>query len=59
MAVDIDKLAKAIAKAAEEYEKRYGHLPSNAKVTLSKNDSSPEVLSKAEEAREISKSSLM
>ena len=38
MAVDTDKLAKAIAEAAEEYERQYGRLPSKAKVTLSKSD---------------------
>jgi hypothetical protein len=38
MAVDVDKLAKAIAEAAEEYERQHGYLPSNAKVTLSKSD---------------------
>jgi hypothetical protein len=40
MSVDTDKLAKAIAEAAEEYERQYGHLPSKAKVTLSKRDTS-------------------
>jgi hypothetical protein len=38
MSVDVDKLAKAIAEAAEEYERQYGHLPSKAKITLSKSD---------------------
>jgi hypothetical protein len=42
MAVDTDKLAKAIAEAAEEYERQYGHLPSKAKVTLSKSDAAPD-----------------
>jgi hypothetical protein len=36
MSVDTDKLAKAIAEAAEEYERQHGQLPSKAKVTLSK-----------------------
>jgi hypothetical protein len=57
MAVDTDKLAKAIAQAAEEYEKQYGHLPSKAKVTLSKSDSISQTMqrvriAKAREARE-------
>jgi hypothetical protein len=39
--VDTDKLAKAIAEAAEEYERQYGRLPSKAKVTLSKSDTGP------------------
>ena len=38
MAVDTDKLAKAIAEAAKEYERQYGHLPGKAKVTPSKSD---------------------
>jgi hypothetical protein len=57
MAVDTDKLAKAIAEAAEEYERIYGHLPSKAKVTFSKADSIDQAMervriAKAAEARE-------
>jgi hypothetical protein len=37
-AIDTDKLAKAIAEAAEEYERQHGHLPSKARVTLSKSE---------------------
>ncbi len=40
MAIETDKLAKAIAEAAEEYERKYGHPPAKARVTLSKSDSS-------------------
>lgn len=57
MAVDVDQLAKAIAEAAEEYERTYGRLPSKARVTLSKSDSIDQAmqqvrLAKAQEARE-------
>jgi hypothetical protein len=38
MAIDVNKIAKEIAEAAEAYEKQYGHLPSRARVTLSKSD---------------------
>lgn len=57
MAMNVDKLAKAIAEAAEEYEQQYGHLPSKAKVTLSKADSLDQAMqqvriAKAREAQE-------
>ena len=38
MSFDTDRLAKAIAEAAEAYERQYGHPPRKAKVTLSKTD---------------------
>ena len=64
MSVDVDALAKAIAEAAEEYEKQYGHPPSKARVTLSKAEAAfadqvaedwhqeRQRISKADEARE-------
>jgi hypothetical protein len=55
MAIDTNALAEAIAKAAEEYERQYGHLPSGARVTLSKQDTAVALeLAKQELARKTS-----
>ena|SRR6266540_1036537 len=50
MAIDTSKLAKAIAEAAREYERQYGHLPAKARVTLSKSESEPWTPSNFEQA---------
>ena len=53
MAVDVDKLAEAIAKAAKEYEQKYGYLPSSAHCTLSKSQTAVDTRLQPDEYHDV------